>query len=129
MPFAPVVLKEHARDYLVNFNEDCSLAAEYMTVTYDVTPKCSETAPAITHVDKTARPQIVTEAINPSYYKILKEYKKLTGHSILVNTSFNMHEEPIVRTPEEALSAFEQSKIHALAMGNFIVEVDWNKRN
>ncbi|NUM82471.1 carbamoyltransferase, partial [bacterium] len=127
MPFAPVVLKEDAPDYLVNFDSDRSYAAEFMTLTYDVTPKCSDTAPAITHIDKTARPQIVTEAINPSYYNILKEFKKLTGHSILVNTSFNMHEEPIVRTPAEAILAFEQSKIHALAMGNYIVEMDWNK--
>jgi carbamoyltransferase len=128
MPFAPVVLKEDAHEYLVNYDRSCSYAAEFMTITYGVTPKCAETAPAITHVDKTARPQIVTEEINRSYYNILKEYKKLTGHSILVNTSFNMHEEPIVRTPEEALTAFEQSKIHALAIGNFIVEVDWSKK-
>lgn len=128
MPFAPVVLKEDAHEYLVNYDRSHDYAAEFMTVTYDVTPKCSETAPAITHVDKTARPQIVTESINRSYYHILKEYKKLTGHSILVNTSFNMHEEPIVRTPEEAITAFEQSRIHALAIGNFIVEVDWSKK-
>ncbi|MBX7151368.1 hypothetical protein K1X84_06995 [bacterium] len=127
MPFAPVVLKEDAPDYLVNFSGDHSYAAEFMTLTYDVTTKCSESAPAITHVDKTARPQIVTESINRSYYNILKEFKKLTGHSILVNTSFNMHEEPIVRTPSEAISAFEQSKIHALAIGNYVVEMDWNK--
>ncbi len=128
MPFAPVVLKEDAHEYLVNYDRSHDYAAEFMTITYGVTPKCAETAPAITHVDKTARPQIVTEAINRSYYHILKEYKKLTGHSILVNTSFNMHEEPIVRTPDEALTAFEQSKIHALAIGNFIVEVDWSNK-
>lgn len=128
MPFAPVVLKEDAHEYLVHYDKSYDYAAEFMTVTYDVTPKCAETAPAITHVDKTARPQIVTESINRSYYHILKEYKKLTGHSILVNTSFNMHEEPIVRTPDEAITAFEQSRIHALAIGNFIVEVDWSKK-
>ncbi|KAB2880337.1 hypothetical protein F9K33_05900 [bacterium] len=128
MPFAPVLLKEDAHEYLVNYDKQHDYAAEFMTVTYNVTAKCSETAPAITHVDKTARPQIVTEEINRSYYHILKEYKKLTGHSILVNTSFNMHEEPIVRSPEEAITAFAQSKIHALAIGNFIVEVDWTKK-
>lgn len=128
MPFAPVLLKEDAHEYLVNYDKKHDYAAEFMTVTYNVTPKCSETAPAITHVDKTARPQIVTEEINRSYYHILKEYKKLTGHSILVNTSFNMHEEPIVRTPEEAITAFAQSKIHALAIGNFIIEIDWTQK-
>ena len=128
MPFAPVLLKEDAHEYLVNYDKNHDYAAEFMTITYNVTTKCAETAPAITHVDKTARPQIVSEEINRSYYHILKEYKKLTGHSILVNTSFNMHEEPIVRTPEEAITAFAQSKIHALALGNFIVEVDWSKQ-
>ncbi|MBL7996222.1 hypothetical protein JNM05_12705 [bacterium] len=128
MPFAPVLLKEDAHEYLVGYDKQHDYAAEFMTVTYNVTAKCAETAPAITHVDKTARPQIVTEEINRSYYHILKEYKKLTGHSILVNTSFNMHEEPIVRTPEEAINAFAQSRIHALAIGGFIVEVDWTKK-
>jgi carbamoyltransferase len=128
MPFAPVMLKEDATEYLVNYRPERSFAAEFMTITYHVTPKCRDQAPAITHVDSTARPQIVTEAINPSYYHIVKEYKKLTGLSVLVNTSFNMHEEPIVRTPEEALKAFVQSRIHALAMGPFLIEMDWGKR-
>jgi carbamoyltransferase len=69
----------------------------------------------------------VTEAIKPSYYHIVNEYKKLTGLAVLVNTSFNMHEEPIVRTPDEALKAFEQSRIHALAMGPFLIEMDWGR--
>ncbi|HNF86800.1 MAG TPA: carbamoyltransferase C-terminal domain-containing protein, partial [bacterium] len=93
-----------------------------------VTQKCADTAPAITHVDQTARPQLVTEDLNASYYRILKAYKQRTGHSILVNTSFNMHEEPIVRSPEEAIKAYEQSRLHALAIGNYIVEVDWSTR-
>ncbi len=127
MPFAPVMLKEDAGEYLVSYHPDRSFAAEFMTITYRVTPKCRDRAPAITHVDSTARPQIVTEAINPSYYHIVNEYKKLTGLAVLVNTSFNMHEEPIVRTPDEALKAFEQSRIHALAMGPFLIEMDWGK--
>lgn len=127
MPFAPVILKEDAAAYLKNFDPDHSFAAEYMTITYDVTPKCEQIAPAITHVDGTARPQIITEDINPSYYRILKEYKKITGVSVLVNTSFNMHEEPIIRTPQEAIRSFEQSKIHALAIGHFLIEMDWSR--
>lgn len=127
MPFAPVMLKEDAHEYLERFDPAHSFAAEYMTTTYDVTKKCADTAPAITHVDDTARPQIVTPEINRSYYDILKEYKKITGQSVLVNTSFNMHEEPIIRTPDEAIKAFEQSRIHALAMGSYVVEMDWSQ--
>ena len=59
--------------------------------------------PTVTHpVDKTARIQIVTEQSNPFFYNILKKYKELTGIGCLVNTSFNVHNEPIVNKPEEA---------------------------
>lgn len=128
MPFAPVVMENHAGEYLKGFDAAHSYSAQFMTLTYDVTDKCAMEAPAITHVDHTARPQIVTETINPSYYKVLNEYNRRTGHAILVNTSFNMHEEPIVRTPGEAISAFEQSRLDALAIGPFLVEMDWNHR-
>lgn len=122
MPFAPVMLEENASEYLEGYSTERHFGAEFMTLTYPVTDKCAEQAPAITHLDRTARPQIVTEEINPSYYAILKHYRDLTGHAVLVNTSFNMHEEPIVRTPEEAISAFLQSKLDALAMGPFLVQ-------
>ena len=58
---------------------------------------------------------------NPGTYDILKAYKQLTGISSLINTSFNMHEEPIVRSPKEAIVAFWQSKIDLLILGPFLV--------
>ena len=128
MPFAPVMLREDAARYLANYQDDHTHAAEFMTITYKVTPECQQTAPAITHIDNTARPQLITQDVNPSYYQILNEYRKITGHTVLVNTSFNMHEEPIVRTPDEAISAFVQSRIPVLAMGNYIVDIDWSKQ-
>ena len=73
------------------------------------------------HVDGTARPQFVTEDINPSMYRILSRYESLTGIPLLVNTSFNMHEEPIVCTPAEAIRAFLASRLDYLAMGPFLV--------
>ncbi len=127
MPFAPVILDDNASDYLQGFDKNRFFAAEFMTLTYNVTDKCATEAPAITHVDRTARPQIITEKSNPSYYQILAEYRRLTGHGILVNTSFNMHEEPIVRTAEEAISAFQDSRLDALAMGPFLVQADGTK--
>lgn len=121
MPFAPIILFEEAVNYFQNFDPSNSFASEFMTITYQVTEKCKKEAPAIVHLDGTARPQIVRKEINPSAYKILKEYQKLTGLSVLVNTSFNMHEEPIVCTPADAIRAFRIGQLDALAIGNYIV--------
>jgi carbamoyltransferase len=125
MPFAPVILKEKASEYFINFNK-APYAAEFMTITFDVTEKCKKEAPAIVHVDGTARPQVITEEINPSYYQILKKYEELTGLPILINTSFNIHEEPIVCSPYDAIRAFRMSKLDILAIGDFIVKGEVN---
>ena len=90
-----------------------------MTITYDVTSLCKAQAPAIVHVDGTARPQIIDREVNPSMFNILTEYKKLRGFSIMVNTSFNMHEEPIIRTPEEAVESVKQAELDVLAIGDY----------
>ena len=120
MPFAPVLLREDAPRFLKNYQAGASIAASYMTITYDVTDLCKEQAPAIVHVDGTARPQIVDREVNPSMFGILTEYKKLRGFSIMVNTSFNMHEEPIIRTPEEAVESVKQAELDVLAIGDYI---------
>jgi carbamoyltransferase len=93
--------------------------AEFMTITYDTTDRCRQEAPAVVHVDGTARPQVIRREINPEYYDILTEYNRLTGRSILVNTSFNMHEEPIVCSPNDAIRAFLQGNLDGLAIGPF----------
>ncbi|MBT3604266.1 MAG: carbamoyltransferase [Candidatus Latescibacteria bacterium] len=121
MPFAPAILKERAADYYVGFPTS-EFTAEFMTITYDVTKRCQEEAPAVVHVDNTARPQIVSKQSNPSFYHILTEYEKLTGFPQLINTSFNMHEEPIVCTPEDAVRAFQQGHLDVLAIGAYIVD-------
>ncbi|MBL7206064.1 MAG: hypothetical protein ISS36_00525 [Candidatus Aenigmarchaeota archaeon] len=121
MPFAPVILEERAKDYFKKY-PDSSYAAEFMTITYDVTDRCKKEAPAVVHVDGTARPQTTSEKINPSYYKIVKEYDKITGTPIVINTSFNMHEEPIVCTPYDAIRAFKLGHLDVLAIGNFIAK-------
>ena len=66
----------------------------------------------------------MSENINPRYYKILSEYYNLTGIPSIVNTSFNMHEEPIVCSPDDAIAAFLQSELDYLAIGNFLVGGD-----
>jgi carbamoyltransferase len=96
--------------------------AEFMTIISDCTERFRRECPAAVHVDGTARPQVVTPDSNPSFYALLRAYKKLTGVGTLVNTSFNMHEEPIVCTPEDAVRSFMRGHLDYLAIGPFIVE-------
>jgi carbamoyltransferase len=120
MPFAPVMLREDAPRFLEDYRADASIAASYMTITYNVTALCKAQAPAIVHVDGTARPQIIDRETNPSMFGILTEYKKLRGFSVMVNTSFNMHEEPIIRTPDEAVESVKQAELDVLAIGDYL---------
>jgi carbamoyltransferase len=121
MPFAPVVRVEDAPAFFVGFDERTAHTAEFMTITYNVTERCRREAPAIVHVDGTARPQVLRRSTNPAYYAIVDAYHQRTGLSVLVNTSFNMHEEPIVCTPADAVEAFFQSALDVLAIGPFLV--------
>ncbi|NIV16153.1 MAG: hypothetical protein GWN62_34315 [Aliifodinibius sp.] len=120
MPFAPICIYEDAAEYF-EIREGELRPCEYMTLVVRCTRKMIETCPAAVHVDGTARPQLLRRETNPEMYAILSEYKKLTGISCLINTSFNMHEEPIVRTPEEALVAFQQSNLDVLNIGPYLV--------
>jgi carbamoyltransferase len=120
MPFAPVVLWEERDRCFKNVN-GAAEAARFMTVTFDCQPEMIEKAPAVCHVDGTARPQLIREEDNASYYRLLKEYQSLTGLPCIVNTSFNMHEEPIVNTPAQAVKSFLQSRLDALILGSHLV--------
>ena len=121
MPFAPVVLEEHASMILKNYTDGNRQAAKFMTITFDVTEFCKEKAPAIVHVDGTARPQTINEKQHPAYYKILKRYYEKTGIPCIINTSFNVHEEPIVCSPEDAIKSFKEGRIDVLIMGNWLM--------
>ena len=92
-----------------------------MTVTFDCTEKMRKDSPAAVHVDGTARPQLVTPESNPSFHAVLTEFHKLTGVPSVINTSFNMHEEPIVCAPDDAIRAFLQGNLEYLAMGPYLV--------
>jgi carbamoyltransferase len=120
MPFAPATLYEYRNECYKNIN-GAELTAEFMTITFDCTDYMKKTCPAAVHIDGTARPQLVRKEVNPSYYKIIDEYRKLTSVPTVINTSFNMHEEPIVRTPDDAIDSFLRGHLHYLAIGNFIV--------
>ena len=121
MPFAPVVLQEHAREYFPSWREE-DIAARYMTLTYDASELAQRSIPAAVHVDNTARPQVIRREDNPDYYAVVKNYCDLTGVASVINTSFNMHEEPIVRTAEEAIIAYQTAGLDALILGPFLCQ-------
>ncbi len=120
MPFAPVTLWEE-RDNCYKRVAGAEETARFMTVTFDCKEEMIEKCPAVCHVDGTARPQLIREQDNPSYYRIVSEYQKLTGLPCVINTSFNMHEEPIVNTAKEGVTAFLQSGLDAIILGDLLV--------
>jgi carbamoyltransferase len=120
MPFAPVTMWEH-REACYKGLAGAEHTARFMTITFNCTEEMQRTSPAVCHVDHTARPQLIRRDDNPAYYDILAEYHRITGIPSVVNTSFNIHEEPIVNTPEEAIRAFLDSELDALVLGDHLV--------
>jgi carbamoyltransferase len=120
MPFAPATLSEHAQHYYEGLAgaED---PARFMTITFDCTRRMKRESPGVVHADGTARPQLIDAATAPDFEQILRAYHELTGLPSLINTSFNMHEEPIVCTPDDALRSFQQGNLDYLAIGNWLV--------
>jgi carbamoyltransferase len=114
MPFAPVVREERCAD-LFDLPQSLMYTARFMTVTCNVKDEWKDKIPAVVHVDGTARPQVVARATNPLYYDILEQYEQLTGVPALINTSFNVHEEPIINKPEEALKALQMGRVDYVA--------------
>jgi carbamoyltransferase len=121
MPFAPIVNEEHASHCFLNM-QGAENTARFMTITFMCTPWMVENCPGVVHVDYTARPQIVRQQDNPSVHKILSEYYDLTGIRCLINTSFNMHEEPIVCSPYDAVRSFMTGALDYLAIGNWLAK-------
>jgi carbamoyltransferase len=120
MPFAPACLAGHEEE-LFHWNQASARAARFMTITLACSDWMKEHCPAVVHVDGTARPQIVDADTNPSFHRIIKRYHERSGIPVIVNTSFNMHEEPIVCTPSDAIRAWKMSRLDNLAIGSFLV--------
>ncbi|MFY9756741.1 MAG: carbamoyltransferase C-terminal domain-containing protein, partial [Pseudolabrys sp.] len=110
MPFAPVIQSEKAAQVfdVTNVNRR---ACRYMTIACDVRPEWRGRIPAVVHVDHSARPQIINRDDNPLYHDILGAFERETGLPVLVNTSFNVHEEPIVNAPAECIKALRDGRI------------------
>lgn len=123
MPFAPVTL-DYMADKMYLGIEKVRYSAKFMTTTVDCTDEMRNSSPAAVHVDGTARPQLVNESENPSAFNVLEHYYKLTGVPSLVNTSYNMHEEPIICNPFDAVKAFSDGRLDNLALGNYMLHID-----
>jgi len=135
-PFAPAVLREKVSDYF-----DMDRDSPYMLIVSNVKEEhhvkiddeendlkglaklnvARTTIPAITHVDYSARVQTVDGDTNPRFHQLLSEFENLTGCAVLVNTSFNVRDEPIVCTPEDAFNCFMGTEMDILVMGNFVL--------
>lgn len=119
MPFTPSILDYRADDYLVNPKH---IHSPYMTIAFDTTPLAREHLAAAIHpADFTARPQIVEKAANPEYYELIQTFEKKTGIGALLNTSLNLHGEPIVRNAEDAWHTFTTSGLDALLLSKTLI--------
>jgi carbamoyltransferase len=120
MPFAPSVLAERAGEY---YSKPKPVASPYMMFAFPSLPEKRASFPAAQHpYDFTTRPQEVTAEHNPDYYRLLKEYEARTGEGILLNTSFNLHGEPVVYRARDAVDVFLRSGLEYMALGNWWVE-------
>jgi carbamoyltransferase len=121
MPFAPMTRVEDLDDCYLGL-EGASRTAEFMTISCCCTTRMTEETPAVVHVDGTARPQIVRRDVHPLLHDILTRYRARSGLLALVNTSFNVHEEPIVCSPSDAIRGFLEAGLDVLYLdGGYVV--------
>lgn len=118
-PFAPAVAEEDVGLYF----EDVRVSP-YMSFAARVRPDVRHIIPAVTHVDGTARIQTVSRDADPLLYALLVALGRVTGHRIVLNTSFNLRGEPIVASPSDALDCFARTELDALFLGRFVVHSD-----
>jgi carbamoyltransferase len=115
-PFAPSILLEKTGEYFEKSYPD-----PFMIKVYPIRPEKRDEIPAVTHVDGSGRLQTVRKEDNPRYWKLIKEFEKLTGVPVVLNTSFNENE-PIVCTPQEAIECFLRTRMDVLVMGEYMIK-------
>ncbi len=121
MPFAPVITAEKAA-MVFDVTPVNAYACRFMTITCNVKPQWRERIAAVVHVDGSARPQTIERETNPLYYDILTAFERESGLPVLVNTSFNVHEEPIVNKPSECVKALLDGRIDFIVTTQGIYE-------
>ena len=114
-PFAPSILRESAKGW---FETDYDVP--FMLQVYQIKEGKRKEIPAVTHVNGSGRLQTITEKQNSLYYNLIKEFEKITGVPIVLNTSFNENE-PVVCRPQEALDCFLRTKMDVLILGSHII--------
>jgi len=114
-PFAPSILEEDVSEYF-----EQTVVSPFMQHVVKFKEKYRGIFPAVVHVDGTGRLQTVSHKSNPLYYKLISELKKVTGHGIILNTSFNENE-PVVETPQEAIDCFVRTDMDCLCLNNWII--------
>jgi len=120
MPFTPSILEEDVPRYVENHER---IYAPYMCITFDSTPLARKDLAAAIHPrDHTLRPQYIKKSWNPEYHEIISSFKELTGIGGILNTSFNLHGEPNVCRPEDAIRTVDLSGLTHLALGSFLLE-------
>ena len=126
MPFAPAIIAESADRYLINPKK---VNSQFMTHTFETNERGKSDLAAGTHPrDFTMRAQTVERSANPRFHKLLDSFKNKTGRGGLVNTSFNLHGEPIVRSPEDAIRVLQKSELKYLALGHFLLKKKTSKK-
>lgn len=122
MPFAPVCLDRFAKDLFKNIDADVDRTAKFMTMTFDATEEFAENYKAACHVDGTARPQVVTVGDCDMFvYGLLRKYFEATGKKALINTSFNLHNHPIIESKEVAIDSWKKSNTDVLVINNCVI--------
>lgn len=120
-PFAPVVLAERAKDYFEVGQLEHQYLTNFMLGVFPVLRNKRNVIPAVTHVDGSGRLQIISRRQNARYYDTIKKFGQKTGVYVLLNTSFNLKGEPIVNSPENAMSTFTKSGLDILALERYII--------
>ena len=138
-PFAPAILIEHYKDHFelqdkspymsivsqIKHSIDLREADKFSDLFLKLKSVNSK-YPAITHVDNSARIQTVEKNLNNFFYRVLSKFYKMTGCPMLINTSFNVNEEPIVCTIEDAINCFYSNEIDTLILGNYLISKNGN---
>jgi len=127
-PFAPVVCEDDALKYF-DCDEPIPEPADFMLMVYPVRKEFHEKIPSVTHVDGSGRLQTIRRKQNPLYYGLIKEFGKLSGIPILINTSFNIRGEPIVRSPYDAYKCMMGTGIDYLVMDKFLIKREDNLKD
>lgn len=115
-PFAPS-MQEEAAPALIG----TATPLPYMIVTTPVTEAGAAAMPAVVHSDRTTRPQTVSASVDQLYHRLIGEVGRHTGTAVILNTSFNGRDEPVVCSPQDALATFHRLPMDALALGPFLV--------